>query len=170
MSYPQQPSGWTDPSWPADPPVAQPYEQSYEQPYSGTPASPAGYAGYGVPASPPGYPPGYQYGYGGPVVAAGPGTNGLSIAAMVISIVGAVGLICYGVGGFIGIVGAIMGHVAKRQIAERGEGGRGMALAGIIVGWISTVLAVIVLGAIIALFVWAAKQAPSQQPYPYPTS
>ena len=58
MSYPQQPSGWTDPSWPADPPVAQPYEQSYDQPYSGTPASPAGYAGYGVPASPPGYPPG----------------------------------------------------------------------------------------------------------------
>ncbi len=37
----------------------------------------------------------------------------------------------------LGAVGAIMGHVARRQIRERGEDGDGMALAGIIVGWIA---------------------------------
>jgi hypothetical protein len=35
-------------------------------------------------------------------------------------------------------VGAVLGHVARKQIKERGEQGEGMALAGIIVGWIIT--------------------------------
>jgi hypothetical protein len=35
-------------------------------------------------------------------------------------------------------VGAILGHIARKQIRERGEQGDGMALAGIIVGWILT--------------------------------
>ena len=37
-----------------------------------------------------------------------------------------------------GPVGAIMGHIARRQIQERGEQGDGFALAGIIVGWVTT--------------------------------
>jgi hypothetical protein len=41
-------------------------------------------------------------------------------------------------------VGAILGHVARRQIRERGEQGDGMALAGIIIGWILTGLLVLV--------------------------
>jgi hypothetical protein len=39
-------------------------------------------------------------------------------------------------------VGAILGHVARKQIRERGQQGDGMALAGIIVGWILTGLMV----------------------------
>jgi hypothetical protein len=35
-------------------------------------------------------------------------------------------------------VGAILGHVARKQIRETGEQGDGMALAGIIVGWVVT--------------------------------
>jgi hypothetical protein len=34
------------------------------------------------------------------------------------------------------LVGAILGHVALSQITRRGEQGRGLALAGIIVGWV----------------------------------
>src|SRR6266536_5223927 len=101
MTYPQQPGNWYDPSWPA------PQQQPYADPTSGAagygvPAGPAGYpaspAGYpaspaGYPASPAGYPgspAGYPaspapypaYGYGGPVVPATPGTNGMAIASM----------------------------------------------------------------------------------------
>lgn len=36
------------------------------------------------------------------------------------------------------LVGAILGHVALSQITRRGEQGRGLALAGIIVGWVLT--------------------------------
>jgi hypothetical protein len=31
-----------------------------------------------------------------------------------------------------------MGHVARKQIRERGEQGDGFALAGIIIGWVIT--------------------------------
>jgi hypothetical protein len=84
-----------------------------DQTYSQTAYAPA----YG----PPGYGPG---GYAAYPVA--PPTNGLAIAAMILAIAG------------FGPVGAIMGHVARRQIQERGEQGDGFALAGIIVGWVTT--------------------------------
>jgi len=33
------------------------------------------------------------------------------------------------------ILGVIFGHVALKQIAERGEGGRGFAIAGLVIGY-----------------------------------
>jgi hypothetical protein len=45
--------------------------------------------------------------------------------------------------GYAAIIGAIMGHVARRQIRERGEEGDGMALTGVIVGWIVFSLAIL---------------------------
>ncbi|HEU5109481.1 MAG TPA: DUF4190 domain-containing protein [Micromonosporaceae bacterium] len=164
MTY-QQPGNWSDPSWPSQTPGNDP--KSPYDPVSGYPAtgyppgSPAGYP----PGSPAGYPAGYPAGapapgYGYPVVPAQP-TNGLAIAAMVVSILGALGLCGYGLGGYLGIVGAIMGHVARRQIRERGEAGDGMALAGVIVGWIAFGIAVIATVLIIIFVVWAANQDPS---------
>ena len=35
------------------------------------------------------------------------------------------------------VVGVILGHIALGQIKRTGEKGRGMALAGVIIGWIS---------------------------------
>ena len=166
MSYPQQPQpgNWSDPSWP--PP---------QQPYGGDPAAnppsyPAGTPGYqaypeyqSMPASPAGYPGYPAYGYQSPVTPA-QRTNGLAIASMVISIVAAMGLVCYGFGGFLGIVGAIMGHIARRQARERAESGEGMAMAGVIVGWIATALAVLIV-AVIVFFVWAAVTTGSTSNY-----
>lgn len=37
------------------------------------------------------------------------------------------------------VAGAVLGHVTLRQIAQTGEGGRGLALAATIVGWVGTV-------------------------------
>lgn len=51
-------------------------------------------------------------------------TNGLSIAALVLGIVG------------VSIVAIILGHVSLSQIKRTGEQGRGMALAGVILGYI----------------------------------
>jgi hypothetical protein len=86
----------------------------------------------------PGYPPPSPYGY--LPVQPSPPTNGMAIAALVVACVGVLGLCAYGLGGWIGAIGAILGHVARRQIRERGDAGDGMALAGIIVGWIATAL------------------------------
>jgi len=39
---------------------------------------------------------------------------------------------------FVPLLGAIFGHVAMGQIKRSGEEGRGLALAGVIVGWVFT--------------------------------
>jgi Domain of unknown function (DUF4190) len=146
---------------PAQPYAAQPYAaQPYPaQPYAAQPYPYAPAAGYEVPAAAQPYPTAYPpYGY--PVAVAEP-TNGLSIAALVVSIIGAVGLCFYGLGGYLGIVGAILGHVATRQIRERGGQGAGMAKAGVIVGWIATAIAVLATIALVIFFVWLSKQPTS---------
>jgi hypothetical protein len=62
----------------------------------------------------------------------GSGTNGLAIAALVLGITG---FIAYAIPA---ILALIFGYRAKGQIDASGgvQGGRGMALAGIILGWI----------------------------------
>lgn len=137
MSQPQQPGNWSDPSWP-----------SHQSP-AGYPATDQQPTGYGVPGQPPagypatGYPPaGYAApGYLYPPPAPMP-MNGRAIAALVLGVLGILGLCGYLVPGLIGIVGALLGHSARRQIrtaAEQGrpEQGDGMALAGMITGWIA---------------------------------
>lgn len=111
------------------------------------------YAGYGTQPSYPTYAPAVK-------------TNGLAIASMVLSIVGMVLLFCYGAGGLLGLVGAILGHVARRQVRDRAEGGDGMALAGVIVGWIATGLGVVIFGLVVAL-IWGLANAESTTPYGY---
>jgi hypothetical protein len=86
-------------------------------------------------------------------------TNGMAVAALVVSLVGAAGLVCYGLGGYLGLVGAILGHVARRQIRQRGGSGDGMAMAGVIVGWIAMGLAVVAT-ALLGLFVVVMINSP----------
>lgn len=50
------------------------------------------------------------------------------------------------------LVGAILGHVALSQITRRGEQGRGLALAGIIVGWVLTLAWLFVIVPIALMF------------------
>ena len=90
-------------------------------PYGSYPPPPPG--SYPPPG---GYPPPYQQ----PMT---PETNSMAIASLVVS------LLCCGP------VGLVLGLVALNQITASGEGGRGLALAGTILGGISTVFAFLVL-------------------------
>jgi hypothetical protein len=92
--------------------------------------------------------PAYQYGYAdpygyAPYPAVRP-TDGLAIASLVVSCAGVLALCLYGFGGLIGIVGAILGHVARRRIRTTGASGEALALTGIIVGWIAAALGVLI--------------------------
>lgn len=104
--------------------------------------------GYGVaPASPYGAPS-----YGPPV--APTGTSGMAIGAMVCGLVGTVGgAVTCGITAPAAIVGLVLGHVALHQIKQTGQEGRGFALAGVILGWISvaTILLVVVAVVIVAI-------------------
>jgi hypothetical protein len=91
------------------------------------------------PPPPPPQPASPAYGAGG---STGPktGTNGLAIAALVCGIVG-----CFTI---TAIAAIVLGFVARNQIEQSGgtQQGSGMALAGIILGFIWLALSVIQIG------------------------
>lgn len=145
---PPQP-GWAAPAPPtAAPPTAIPAQPLYPG------------ASYGAP---PGHP--HTYGHAYPAYPYQPQarTNGLAIASMVLSIVGAVLLFCYLIGGAPALLGAVLGHVARKHVRERGEAGDGMALAGIIVGWTVAGIAIVLL-ILAVIFFTLALSTPFDDP------
>lgn len=141
MTYPP-PSGQPDPyqqqpygQQPSDPNAQQPYP--YSDPYGAQPGSPAApYSGPpGSPAPPySGQPYGGQQ-YAQPQYPAGgyaqtPGTNIMAILSLVFAFVFAP-------------AGIVLGHIAKKQIKERGEQGGGLATAGLVLSYIFTGLTVL---------------------------
>jgi hypothetical protein len=106
------------------------------------PSQPPGYA------APTGYQPPYGYGYAPP---APQRTNGLAIASMVLGI-----LWLYWIGS---ILALIFGYIAKGQIDRSNgvEGGRGMAIAGIVLGWIG--IAIIAIAIVVALAVGSSDNS-----------
>lgn len=99
-------------------------------PLSGPYAPPQAYGTY------PGYPPGYYP----PVVP----TNGLAIASMVCGILAIIS--CY-FGGIMGLPAVICGHLAISSIrkAPFEMGGRGMAIAGLVTGYLGILFSLCVL-------------------------
>jgi len=97
------------------------------------------------------------------VVAPTTSTNGLAIASLVMSIMGVSGICFYGLGGYLGLIGAILGHAGRRQIRERErqgqlESGSGMALAGIIMGWITGSIAILSTALFTTAIIFAVTQ------------
>ncbi|RXZ70001.1 DUF4190 domain-containing protein [Agromyces albus] len=94
-------------------------------------------------STPPAGPPAYgqaESAYGQPATGK---TNTLAIVSLVASLVGfATGI------GF--IAGIICGHISLGQIKKTGEQGRGLAVAGLIIGYIGIVLSIIVVIVVIA--------------------
>ncbi|HUE31797.1 MAG TPA: DUF4190 domain-containing protein [Mycobacterium sp.] len=103
-----------------------------EQPPNYPPPPPGG---YGAPPPPPG-----GYGYQPPPQATG--TNRMAIASLVCSLFGWLCMIG-------GILGIIFGFLALGQIRQSGQGGRGMAIAGIVIGVVVTAIVIVagILGA-----------------------
>jgi hypothetical protein len=114
------------------------YPPSYPPPSPSYPPPPS------YPESAPQYAPPQGYGYAAPPMA--PATSGWAIASLVCAIIG------------FSILAIIFGYVARNEI--RNSGGRitgdGLALAGLIIGWIELALGVlavvffVVLGIILA--------------------
>jgi Domain of unknown function (DUF4190) len=98
-----------------------------EQPPSYPPPPPGGYP----PPPGPGYPPPPGPGY--PPSQPGSGTNTFAIVSLVASLLG---WVCVGIGSILGIV---FGFLALNQIKQTGQGGRGLAIAGIVIGIVSIV-------------------------------
>lgn len=124
----QPPAGGTPPPPPPPPP--------------GAPGTPPAYGGYPPPdqyGQPPAYPPpGAPGGYGGPAT---PKSNVLAIVSLV---TGILGVLCCGSAVF-SVAALVCGFLGRKQIEESAgtQKGSGMALAGLILGAVGVVLAVI---------------------------
>ncbi|MBB3158026.1 hypothetical protein FHS07_001722 [Microbacterium proteolyticum] len=155
---PDVPSGPTGDRVPPAPPYDAPPAPGGVTPSTGHDAPPA--PAYGAPAYPaPAYDPstpgapaygqqnyGQQnYGqqpYGAPAYGYGaaPRVNPLAIVALVSSLVGLFAIPVIGQ-----IVGIITGHISLNQIKATSERGRGMALSGVLVGYISLGLGILLI-------------------------
>ena len=146
----QQPGGqWAAPGQPrqAQPSYGQPQDAqpSYGQPQPqlsyGQPQNGAGYgpAQYPTPYGQPPAPYGYGYGYPG-----SGGTNGLATAAL-----------ATGIGGiFFGLAAPVaigLGIAALVQLKKRPESGKGIAIAGLVIGSLTTVGYLVLFGVLIAI-------------------
>lgn len=78
-------------------------------------------------------------------------TNGLAVASLVLGLTG------------VSIVALVLGYVARKQIRQSNgsQEGSGFATAGIVLGWIGTVLGLIVFVAWIAFIVMAVQHDPN---------
>lgn len=112
-----------------------PYAQQPGQPYGQQPGQP-----YGMPQHPYGYPP-------------QPKPQQNAILALVLSCVGFV--TC----GITAIVGVIFGHIAMGKIKRGEEDGRGLALAGLIIGYVVIAGWVLYFAFIIIMIAVAANQS-----------
>ena len=132
-SPPSQAGGFQQPS-------SYPQPAAYQQPGSYSPP------GYQQPGS---YPPA-AYMQGVPVQPgagySGQRTNSLAVAALVCGIVQFIGFWLLGT-----IPAIVLGHMARNQIRQRGEQGAGLALAGLILGYVGLALTVIFIIIVIAV-------------------
>ena len=114
-----EPSAWAPPPPPAPPAYGQP-----PSPY-GAPNQ------YGAP-SPYGY--GVPYGYASPTAT----TDALAIVALILGILG------FATCPLVGIAAVVLGHLSRKRIRESNGAysGDGLALAGLVLGWIQVGLCV----------------------------
>ena len=79
--------------------------------------------------------------------------SGLAIASFVTSLA-----LVFLSAGFLSFIGSILGHVSLSKLRKSGSNeNRGLAVAGVIIGWVSTALAWIFLIGFIALIAGAAS-------------
>jgi hypothetical protein len=130
-------------------------------------------AGYGVPPQPaPGYGPapagGYGQPYGGPAsygylpLPPAPAHDGKAIGSLVASLLG---LFC-GIGS---VVGVILGHLSRSEAKRQGREPSGLALAGLIIGYVGialllAILSVFLVGGVVTESVDTSTTLCPQQP------
>lgn len=106
-------------------------DQSGTSQPSYAPASPAGPyppQQYAAPVSP------AVYGSQPVTVVQGPPSSGTAVASMVLGIIGAVGGWC--LLAIPCLIAVVLGHAALADIKRTGKGGKGMAVAGLVLGYV----------------------------------
>lgn len=133
---------------PSDPNLETPTTPQYSAPV--VPTAPAAPVAPAAPAAPQYAPPAApQYAAPQQYVAVAPAapTNVMAIVSLVTSIIG------------FSLLGVIFGHIAMNQIKRTGEQGHGLALAGLIIGYIFLGITVLIIGFYFMIMVFALSSS-----------
>lgn len=125
----------------------EPHDSDHTQPFGYPPAPSYPPPPYPGQRYPPQVPYGYPYPYYVPRR-----TNGLAIASLILGV-----LWVYWLGSILALV---FGYIARKQIRQRNEDGGGLALAGIILGWVGVFFLLVMIG----LLVFAGTSMPEMDP------
>jgi hypothetical protein len=140
----------TDPKPPKAPASTAPAAKAPKPPAAKAPAVPPAPPAPPKPPAPPAPQPyAQQQPYGGVAYqpSMGPRTNVLAIVSLVSSLAGII------IPFLAPVAGIITGHLALGQIKRTGEGGHGLALAGVIIGYVLAGMAILILIFYIIFFV-----------------
>jgi uncharacterized membrane protein len=74
-----------------------------------------------------------------------PRTNGKAVGSALC------GVLCLPTFGLTGVPAVVLGHAARAEIRRTGEGGDGLALTGLVFGWLSTAVWAVVLALLFAV-------------------
>lgn len=111
------------------------------------------------PANPPSQPPPQPY-------RTAPPTDGLALASLICSIAGLAFMSCYFAGIPFSIAGVVCAHLCRRRLVAQGnQTSAGLALAGLIIGYVGIGIFVAVLLVFVVIFGFAAA-TPSLMPAP----
>jgi hypothetical protein len=124
---PQYPPAYPQSTPPATPPLCPAQSAAPAYPPPAYPQSPYGPGAYGQPPQP--------YGYQYPAPATAP-TNTMAILSLVMAFVFAP-------------LAIVFGHIARKQMRQTGESGDGLAMAGLILGYVFTAIAVLTVALIV---------------------
>jgi hypothetical protein len=136
----------SDPQPPVPPVPSSDGSAPYAPPAYGATPPPAG------PTPPPAQPAYPAYGQQPAQGYYAPPTNTLAILALVFAFVIAPG-------------GIICGHIALGQIKRTGEGGKGLATAGLVIGYIFTGIFLLYIIGVIIFAIWAASMGAAYSTY-----
>ncbi|WP_435973791.1 DUF4190 domain-containing protein [Streptomyces sp. Qhu_M48] len=122
----------------------------YGYPTAAVPPATPSTSGYGYP----GYPSYGSSGYTGQPGWQQPPSNGMGTTSMVLGIIAVAGFCLYGLGTILGILALIFGIIGLKKVGRGEATNRGMAIAGIVLGAIGTLVSAVFLGFIL----WAVTQ------------
>ena len=123
-----------------------------QDPFSTPPGdrpTPTGGSGPGS-GQPYGQPAGYGQPYGQP--GAQGHRNGVGTAALVLGVIALLTSWIFGLGGALGLAAIILGVVGLRRVQRREASNRGSAIAGLVLGALSVLIAAFVVAGTVALF------------------
>jgi hypothetical protein len=81
-------------------------------------------------------------------------TNTLAIVALIVSLVQCIPIVSP-------VAAVILGHIAMKQIRERSEGGRGLAIAALILGYLGLVVWIVLLVSGVLWMILGLQPAPA---------